>query len=76
MKCLKKRKKKIKIVKIVMKNSAKYKNFFWDFDGTLFDTYDFLAISLKKALEEVGIIATVSDIFEKIKVSLIHSFFE
>jgi len=33
----------------------KFKNYIWDFDGTLFDTYDFLTKSMLLALRENGI---------------------
>lgn len=47
----------------------KIKNYIWDFDGTLLDTYDFLTDSLKKALEKNGIFEDKKEISEILHVS-------
>ncbi len=51
-----------------------YKHIIWDFDGTLFDTYPILVNSLKKALEEMGIVEEYSKIMSLIRVSVGHAF--
>ena len=47
----------------------KIKNYIWDFDGTLLDTYDFLIDSLKKSLEKNGVEADTQEISDLIHVS-------
>lgn len=48
----------------------KFKNYIWDFDGTLFDTYDFLADSMFKALRENNINADFNHVENLIRLSV------
>ncbi len=51
----------------------KYHAFFWDFDGTLFDSYPRIARALQKALRDFGIGAPYDEVFDRVKVSLRHA---
>lgn len=48
----------------------KYQHFFWDFDGTLFDTYARITRAIQKALKDLGIEATYEEIFPVAKLSI------
>lgn len=48
----------------------KYQHFFWDFDGTLFDTYARITRAIQKALKDLGIEAAYDEIFPVAKVSM------
>jgi phosphoglycolate phosphatase-like HAD superfamily hydrolase/NTP pyrophosphatase (non-canonical NTP hydrolase) len=52
---------------------VKFTAFFWDFDGTLFDTYPRINRALQKALKDCGIEATVQQLVPLTKVSLMHA---
>ncbi|MBQ8081171.1 MAG: HAD hydrolase-like protein [Clostridia bacterium] len=51
----------------------KYRHFFWDFDGTLFDTYPRITRAFQKGLADAGISASYEELFPEIKVSLAHA---
>ena len=42
-------------------------NFIWDFDGTLYDTYPIMLMSLMKTFEEFGIEKDEKVVYRKIK---------
>jgi len=48
----------------------KFQHFFWDFDGTLFDTYARITRAIQKALKDLGVEATYEEIFSKAKISI------
>lgn len=48
----------------------KYLHFFWDFDGTLYDTYGRIARAAQKALRDLGQEAELDAIYRMIKRSL------
>ena len=48
----------------------KIKNYIWDFDGTLFDTYEFLTQSMCRALKENGVNADYNHVSKLIKISV------
>lgn len=50
-----------------------YTHFFWDFDGTLYDTYARMTRALVKGLKELGIEADYDTAYKRIKVSLGHA---
>ena len=47
-----------------------FKHFFWDFDGTLFNTYPRVTRAMMKSLRDSGIEADYDEVFKKNKVSL------
>lgn len=47
-----------------------FNNYFWDFDGTLFNTYPRVTRAFAKALSELGISAQFSEVYPLVKVSL------
>ncbi len=46
---------------------------FWDFDGTLFDTYPRITRAFMRGLEDAGITTTYETAFARVKVSLGHA---
>ena len=48
----------------------KFTGFFWDFDGTLFDTYPRMTKSFQHALAVCGVQADEADILPRIKISV------
>lgn len=46
-----------------------FSDIIWDFDGTLLDTYPWMTISLKRALEEQGVGASEEEILKRLKIS-------
>ncbi len=48
----------------------RFKHFFWDFDGTLFNTYPRVTRAMLKALRDHGIEADYEEVFKTNKVSL------
>lgn len=50
------------------------KNFIWDFDGTLFDTYPVLAHLLHKTFEKYGINESVDEIISYMKISMSYMY--
>lgn len=51
----------------------KYKNWVWDLDGTLFDTYPNMTCAFYQALQSLGFEAPHNLIHQKLKVSLTHA---
>ena len=51
----------------------KFTEFFWDFDGTLFDTYPRVNRAIQKALKDLGIDASVEEIAPLSKVNIGHA---
>ena len=51
----------------------KFKHFFWDFDGTLFDTYPRVNRAIQKALKDVGVEASLEAIAPLSKVTVQHA---
>ncbi|MBQ8135874.1 MAG: HAD-IA family hydrolase [Clostridia bacterium] len=47
-----------------------FTSFFWDFDGTLYNTYPGMARALQKALLEYGIEAPTDEIHRRMKITL------
>jgi HAD superfamily hydrolase (TIGR01549 family) len=47
-----------------------FTHYFWDFDGTLFDTYPRICRAMKKALAECAIVAPDDELLRLVKVSL------
>ncbi|MBQ9197672.1 MAG: HAD-IA family hydrolase [Clostridia bacterium] len=52
----------------------KYTHFFWDFDGTLFDTYPRVNRAIQNALNDIGIKASIETIEPLSKIMLRHTF--
>ncbi len=48
----------------------KIKNYLWDFDGTLFDTYPVMAMAFQETLHDFGHDAEIEGIYAKMKVSM------
>lgn len=46
------------------------RNYLWDFDGTLFDTYPVMATAFREALHDFGHEAEYFDIYAKMKISM------
>lgn len=51
----------------------KFKEFFWDFDGTLFDTYPRVNRAIQKALKDVGVEISIEEIAPLTKVNIRHA---
>lgn len=51
----------------------KYKNWVWDLDGTLFDTYPNMTLAFSQALQSLGFEASYLEIHQQLKVSLSHA---
>lgn len=51
----------------------KFTEFFWDFDGTLFDTYPRVTRAYQKALADVGVQITDAALLPLLKVTLGHA---
>ena len=51
----------------------KFTEFFWDFDGTLFDTYPRVNRAIQKALKDVGVTASIAEIVPLSKVNIGHA---
>ena len=51
----------------------KFKHFFWDFDGTLFDTYGRIARAAQKSLRDHGVDVTMEELMPAVKVSIPHA---
>lgn len=47
-----------------------YRHIFWDFDGTLYDTYPVMAGAFCAALNEYGVIAEYGDVYAHMKISM------
>ena len=45
-------------------------NYIWDFDGTLFDTYEFITLSFQKALEDFHVTQELDIIQKEVKISV------
>lgn len=45
----------------------KYKNYIWDFDGTLYDTYPVMVKAFSQALDDFGLHMTEKDIYQVMK---------
>lgn len=52
----------------------RYQHFFWDFDGTLFDTYGRISRCAQKALRDLGIQADIEEVYQMSKHSVRHNF--
>lgn len=48
----------------------KYTAFFWDFDGTLYDTYGRITRATRKALADLGIDCSFEEVYSQVKRSL------
>ena len=48
----------------------KYQHFFWDFDGTLYDTYGRITRAAANALREIGVSLTAEEVYPVAKRSL------
>ena len=48
----------------------KYRHWFWDFDGTLFNTYPRICRAFQKSLADAGIFEETADILPRLKQSL------
>ena len=51
----------------------KFTGFFWDFDGTLFDTYPRINRAMQKAFTEIGMQVSIEQLLPLTKVSLPHT---
>ena len=51
----------------------KFTGFFWDFDGTLFDTYPRINRAMQKAFAEIGMQVSIEQLLPLTKVSLPHT---
>ena len=51
----------------------KFTGFFWDFDGTLFDTYPRINRAMQKAFAEIGMQVSIEQLIPLTKVSLPHT---
>ena len=51
----------------------KFTSFFWDFDGTLFDTYPRINRAMQKAFAEIGMQVSIEQLLPLTKVSLPHT---
>lgn len=51
-----------------------YKHVFWDFDGTLFDTYPVMAEAFRIALNKEGITEKTESIIIKMKISMSYAY--
>ena len=51
----------------------KYLHFFWDYDGTLYDTYPRITRAVIKTLHELGIPAEEAEVHDQVKRSLGHA---
>lgn len=45
----------------------RFKNFVWDFDGTLFNTYPHMVKSMQRALQEMGVPAAWEEVYRHMK---------
>ncbi|MBQ9301055.1 MAG: HAD-IA family hydrolase, partial [Clostridia bacterium] len=52
----------------------KFTDFFWDFDGTLFDTYPRVNRAIQNALKDIGVTASIETIDPLAKVTVRHVF--
>lgn len=50
----------------------KYKNFIWDFGGTIINSYPALVKGILKALSDIGIEETYDEVFEQARISKNH----
>ena len=50
-----------------------FEHFFWDFDGTLMDTYPLMSRSLQRTLESFGYVEPLEAIFQQAKVTVKHA---
>lgn len=48
----------------------KYRHFFWDFDGTLYDTYGRITRAAQYALADLGLSVTYGEVYQHVKRSL------
>ena len=48
----------------------RFKNFIWDFDGTLFDTYPHMVAAMQKALKTLGVEAAWEEVYRYMKKSV------
>lgn len=54
----------------IKRKAMQYKNFIWDFDGTLFDTYPHMVQSMQRALESLGVDAVWEEVYQCMKKSV------
>ena len=47
-----------------------YRHFFWDFDGTLYDTYGRITRAAQKALADLGLPVSFGEVYQHVKRSL------
>lgn len=47
-----------------------YRHFFWDFDGTLYDTYGRITRAAQQALNDLGLPVTYGEVYQHVKRSL------
>lgn len=47
-----------------------YKHIIWDFDGTLFDTYEVMGKALQKTFRKIGVNEPIEDIIRLMKISI------
>lgn len=50
-----------------------YTSYIWDFDGTLFDTYPGMALSLHEALQTMGVTVSYDEVYKQLKQSMGHA---
>ena len=48
----------------------RYTAFFWDFDGTLYDTYGRITRATQKALADLGVACSCAEVYQQVKRSL------
>jgi HAD superfamily hydrolase (TIGR01549 family) len=47
-----------------------YKHIIWDFDGTLFDTYEVMGKALQLSFHKIGVVESLEDIIRLMKISI------
>lgn len=52
----------------------KYQHFFWDFDGTLYDTYPLISQAVQNGLEALGLSLPLDRVYQAAKRSLDYAF--
>ena len=58
------------IAQSLQEDSPRLSRFFWDFDGTLFDTYPTIADTMTRALGELGVSCSRETVYRRLKVSI------
>lgn len=54
--------------------AMQYRHFFWDFDGTLYDTYGRIARAAARGLGDLGVLVSADAVYPVVKRSLNHCY--